>query len=423
MEVALSYGKTNLKVDLPEHVTTVIQPQDIPSLPEQNDALKAALRNPVGTPSLRDICQDIPTIGISVCDITRPVPTSRILPIVLNELKHVPPSKITIFIATGTHRSTNSDDLETILGKQILDSDYRIVCHDAFDAHNLEKIGNLTNGIPVLLNKQWLECQTKIAISLVQPHFFAGFSGGPKMVAPGLAGFKTIMELHSSDMINHRKAVWGITEGNPIHESIKEIAQMASIDFSIDVTTNKDQGITSVYAGNPLKTHRAACQFITSTSMRKVEHKFDIVVTSSGGYPADLNLYQSVKGMSAAAQVVKNRGSILCASECGEGIPDHGNYGQLLGSKSSPKELLAVINGAGHERLDQWQVQIQAKIQTLADVYLKSGGLSDEQILKAHITPIDNISDTVFQLLEKIGPEATICVLPEGPKIVPFVRD
>ena len=423
MKIDLAYGKTGLTIDLPGDQTSIIEPQFIPGLPDELGAIKTALRNPIGTSPLRKSIEPGQKVGISVCDITRPMPSKRILPVILNELKHIHPSNITIFIATGTHRKNTHSELFSMLGELPMTGGYNIVNHDAFSQANLTKVGVTKEHIPIFLNTDWIKTDFKITTGFVEPHFFAGFSGGPKMIAPGLAGFETIMKLHDSDMISNPNSKWGITHGNPIHDSIREIATLFPSDFTLDVTINKHHKITSVYAGEMFQVHKAACEFAHSTAMREVPEPFDIVVTTNSGYPLDMNLYQAVKGMSAAHQIVKKGGSIICAAECSDGIPDHGSYGEILKSQASPRSLLNMIETSGYQKHDQWQVQIQASIQMENDVYLKSGNLSTDQIIEAHFLPADDVSKKVSELLSEKYRNGTVCVLPEGPQTIPFLRE
>tara|TARA_B100001245_G_scaffold136295_1_gene101222 strand:+ start:82 stop:1377 length:1296 start_codon:yes stop_codon:yes gene_type:complete len=423
MKIDLAYGKTGLTIDLPGDQTSIIEPQFIPGLPDELGAIKTALRNPIGTSPLRKSIEPGQKVGISVCDITRPMPSKRILPVILNELKHVHPSNITIFIATGTHRKNTHSELFSMLGELPMTGGYNIVNHDAFSQANLTKVGVTKEHIPIFLNTDWIKTDFKITTGFVEPHFFAGFSGGPKMIAPGLAGFETIMKLHDSDMISNPNSKWGITHGNPIHDSIREIATLFPSDFTLDVTINKHHKITSVYAGEMFQVHKAACEFAHSTAMREVPEPFDIVVTTNSGYPLDMNLYQAVKGMSAAHQIVKKGGSIICAAECSDGIPDHGSYGEILKSQPSPQSLLNMIEASDYQKHDQWQVQIQASIQMENDVYLKSGNLSTDQIIEAHFLPADDVSKKVSELLSEKYRNGTVCVLPEGPQTIPFLRE
>ena len=241
------------------------------------------------------------------------------------------------------------------------------------------------------------------------------------MVAPGLAGFETIIGLHSARLIRDPKATWGVTKGNPIHEAIREVALRSGVDFSIDVTINRDHELTSVYAGELFAVHHAACDVARHAAMRKVHAPFDVVVTTNSGYPLDLNLYQSVKGMSAASQIVRDGGAIVCAAECSDGIPDNGAYKSILAAADGPQDLLDMINSPGYARHDQWQVQLQAQIQLKADVYLKSRYLTNEQIRAAHLKPIEDVTETTLELLKRSGPDSQLCVLPQGPQTIPYV--
>ncbi|MCY4578512.1 MAG: nickel-dependent lactate racemase [Chloroflexi bacterium] len=416
MKVRLAYGREGLEVELPDERTTVIEPTFVPGLPDAKGAILTALRNPIGTPPLRQIVEPTQSVAISVCDITRPMPSKTLLPLLLGELRHVPPENITILIATGTHRTNTEEELAEMLGEGVVDK-YRVVNHNGFDDDSPEKIGSTDSGIEVLLNRRWVESDIRITTGFVEPHFFAGFSGGPKMVAPGLAGFPTIMRLHDAAMIGHPNARFAITVGNPIHDAIREIARMSSVDFSVDVTINRDKRITSVYAGELFAVHKAACAVAQRLAMQPVSAPFDLVLTTNSGYPLDQNLYQAVKGMSAAAQVVREGGRIICAAECSEGVPEHGQYRDILALCGSPSEVLEMIQQTEYERHDQWQAQIQAQIQMKADVYLKSSCLTEQQVTDAHLTPVGRIEDTI----EDCGPDASICVLPEGPQTIPYI--
>ena len=422
MLVNLAYGRTGLEVKLPDDITTVIEPTYVPGLPDQEGAIRNALRNPLGGgPSLRRLVKPGQSVAISVCDVTRPMPSRTLLPVLLRELAHVPNDQVTIMIATGTHRPNTPEELDEMLGPDIAGS-YRVVNHSAFDAESLEYVGESSSGIPVWLNRTWLEADVRITTGFVEPHFFAGFSGGPKMVAPGLAGFDTIMQLHNAERIAHPMAVWGITHGNPIHDAVRDIAAMTGVHCSVDVTINRNRKITCVYAGDLFKVHEAACRSAKNSAMQEVDSPFDVVVTTNSGYPLDQNLYQAVKGMSAAAQIVKDGGTIVCAAECSDGIPDHGQYKKLLTMRDSPEALLDMILADDHNVHDQWQVQLQAQIQMRARVYLKSRHLTDEQVMEAHLTPIDSIEKTVADALRESGNGARVCVLPEGPQTIPYVE-
>ena len=420
MITKLDYGKDGINIELPDKITTIIEPTFLPGIPDRIGAIKNAIRNPIGTLPLKKLVKPNQTVGISVCDITRPMPTSTVLPVLLKELEHIPNEQITIFIATGTHRANTASELDLMLGINIRNK-YNIINHDAFNEKDLELAGKTSNNIPIWLNKKWINNDIKITTGFVEPHFFAGFSGGPKMIAPGLAGFKTIMGLHSSKMISNPNSTWGITFGNPIHDSIREIAKINKVDFSIDVSINRDHQITSIYAGELFTIHKACSDFVKHISMKPLSKRFPIILTSNSGYPLDLNLYQAVKGISAAAQVVEEKGSILCVAECKDGIPSHGKFKQILESRDTPEGLLEMINSDKYESHDQWQVQILAQIMTKANISFMSENIKDQDIISAHMNPITNLEKTLDEKIKEYGKGSEILVLPQGPQTIPYI--
>jgi lactate racemase len=420
MRLRLDYGKNGLEVELPQERVTVIEPVFRDALPDPGAALKAALRSPIGRPPLREMVQPGQKIAISVCDITRAQPRRETLTALFEEMPGVSPDDVTILIATGTHRTNNHAELESMLGPDIVKR-YRVVNHDSRDSTSLEYVGRTSSDVPVFINRAWLHADVRITTGFVEPHFFAGFSGGPKMVAPGLAGLDTVLVLHDARRIGHPNATWGVTEGNPIHDDVREIAKMVGVHFAVDVTLNRSQKITAVFAGNLFLEHRAACAAAKRDAMRAVNTPFDVVLTTNSGFPLDQNLYQAVKGMSAAAKVVKPGGTIVCAAECCDGLPSHGSYGQVLASQPSPERLLAMINTPGYSVPDQWQVQIQAQIQMKAKVQVKASGLDPDAIRAAHFQPIDDVTAAVCDAMRAAGPTATLCVLPQGPQTIPYL--
>ena len=420
MNVHLAYGRGRLSVDLPDDRTTVLEPSYVAGLPDEAAAIRRALRAPLGAPPLASLVGSDRTVAISVCDITRPMPSRTLLPVLLGELAHVPNERIVILIATGTHRANDRGELVEMLGEPVVDR-YRVVNHSAFDEAGLAYLGEVEPRVPVWINRHLLDADVRITTGFVEPHFFAGFSGGPKLVAPGLAGFRTTMRLHDAEMIASPNATWGVTEGNPIHDAIRRIAAHVGVHFSIDVAINRDRQITSVAAGEIFEVHRTMAARVKQSAMQAFAAPFDVVVTTNSGYPLDQNLYQTVKGLSAAAQVVKPGGAIVCAAECAEGLPAHGEYGDILAARDSPAALLEMIRAPGHNRHDQWEVQIQAQIQQRARVFLKADGLSPDAVRAAHLVPIDDVESTAREQLERVGPEARLCALPEGPQTIPYL--
>ncbi len=421
MRVRLDYGVEGLEVDLPDERVTVIAPVFRPAIPDPHEALISALRAPVGRPPLREQARAGQKVAISVCDITRAQPRREMLRALFDEMPAVRDGDVTILVATGTHRANTPDELEAMLGRDVLQR-YRVINHDSRDHTALQLVGTTSTGVPVRLNRQWIEADLRITTGFVEPHFFAGFSGGPKMVAPGLAGLETVLVLHDARHIGHPNATWGVTEGNPVHDDVREIARMTGVGFSIDVTLNRDQKITAVFAGDLFEEHRQACAAAKRDAMRAVDAPFDVVVTTNSGYPLDQNLYQAVKGMSAAAKVVKPGGTIVCAAECRDGLPAHGSYGRVLASRPSPEALLAMIHAPGYSQPDAWQVQIQAQVQLKARVIVKNSSLTRDALRAAHFEATDDVSEAVCDALRRAGPDATLCVLPQGPQTIPYLR-
>ncbi len=422
MKINLAYGKTGLEVELSDALdVTVIEPKFVPGLPDPEAALREALGAPIEAPPLRNVVKADDKVGIIFSDITRPTPNHVVLPTVLKELTHIPSENITLFNALGTHRPNTDEELRGMLGDTLVDR-YRIVQNNAFDPSTQVHMGTTSRGHEVWLNRELIECDVKILTGFIEPHFFAGFSGGGKAVMPGMAGQLTVLGNHDAGMVGDTKATWGVTKGNPIWEEVREVALKAGKIFLVNVTLNREKQITGVFAGDLDAAQAAGCAFVKETAMVPTPHPFDIVITTNSGYPLDLNLYQSVKGMSAAAQVVREGGAIIVAADCWDGIPDHGLYGQLLREADSPQALLDTVCAPGFLKQDQWQAQIQALIQLKADVYVRTDNLTTEQIEMALFQPSHSIEDTVTDLLGEHGSQASICVLPEGPQTIPYIQ-
>lgn len=422
MKIRLAYGKTDLEIELPDGANmAVVESECLAGLPDQANAVRDALRQPIASPPLKELVKASDRVGIVFSDITRPTPNHVLLPVLLSELDYVPDEQVILFNSTGTHRSNTRAELRGMLGDEIVDR-YRIVQNDASDRDSHVFVGTTATGNHIWIHREFVGCDARILTGCIEPHFFAGFSGGGKAVLPGLALLETVMRNHSAQNLDSPQACWGITNGNPLWEEVCEGAAMVKPTFLLNVTLNRDKLITGVFAGDFEQAHAQGCAFAKEKAMVSVPKPFDIVVTSNSGYPLDLNVYQSVKGMSAAAQVVKQGGSIVIAAACWDGIPDHGDYGKLLREAESLQSLLETIRTQGFQRHDMWQAYIQALICLKADVHLYSHNLSDEQIRGTLLKPCRDVGATVGGLLQKHGPGATICVLPAGPLTIPYVR-
>lgn len=420
MRLKLAYDKTGLWIELPADLdVTVVEPTFVPGLPDAASALRHALAAPIAAAPLRELVRPGERVGIIFSDITRPTPNRLILPVILDELSRVPGVEVTLFNALGTHRPNTDAELRAMLGDEIVER-YPIVQNNAFDPTTQVRVGVTSRGHETWLNADLMRCDLKVLTGFIEPHFFAGFSGGGKAIMPGMAGLRTVLGNHDARMIADPRATWGVTIGNPIWEEIQEVAQQAGRLFLVNVTLNREKQITGVFAGDLRQAHAAGCEFVRRSAMVAVPQPFDIVITTNSGYPLDLNLYQAVKGMSAASQVVRPGGAIIIAASCWDGIPDHGLYGKLLREAASPQQLLERISAPGFLEQDQWEAQIQAQIQLKAEVYVRSHNLTDEQITAALLRPCHRIEDTVEELLQRYGRRARICVLPEGPQTIPY---
>jgi len=419
MIVNLAYGQGHLAVELPEERTTVIEPLPQSPLTDERAAVFAALARPIHARPLRDSLKPGQKVCILFTDITRATPNDRLIPWLLDYLSFVRREHITLLNQTGTHRVNSRAELEKMLTPEVV-ACYRVLNHDCEDETGLIQLGTTRDGTPALLNRHAVEADLRIVTGFIEPHFFAGFSGGPKGLMPGVAGLETVMSNHGARNIADPNATFGVLEGNPIWEEIRDIALRCGPSFLLNVSLDERRRITGVFAGDLLAAHRVGCDFVKRSAMRRCEAHFDIVITTNSGYPLDQNLYQGMKGMSAGARIIKPGGTLILAAECREGTPPNSPFDQLLRSADSPEELLARLATPGFQRPEQWQVQLQILVQRKANVLLRSS-LSDEAVRAAHLIPCHDISATVTELLVKLGSDARVAVLPQGPLNIPYL--
>lgn len=418
MRVNLAYGEGYLPVELPDG-TTVIEPSHTAAVPDERSAVLTALQQPEGCEPLHHWIKAGDRVCIVFTDLTRATPNHRIIPWLLEHLADVPVENITLLNALGTHRPNTPAELEKLLTPAVVKK-YRVVNHEAENPEALVQLGETHDGSPALLNRHLVEADVRIITGFIEPHFFAGFSGGPKGIMPGVAGLRTVMSNHNAEMIGHPKSAFGITTGNPIWEEMRDIALRVGPSFLLNVALNEKREITGVFAGDMLQAHGRGIEFVRKSAMQKVKAPFDIVVTTNSGYPLDLNLYQGAKGMSAAARIVQESGTIILAAECREGVPANSPLDKLLRSAGSPAEILTMLATAGFVRPEQWQAQIQALIQRKAEVLVYSS-LTPEIIRAAHLVPCHDIGAAVADRVRRIGPGARVAVLPQGPLTIPYL--
>ena len=420
MKVALAYGQGHLEVDLPDN-TTVLRPRTQPGLSDERAALLAALESPIGCAPLRESLKPGAKVCIIFPDITRAMPNERILPWLLDYLHAhgVRDEQIVLLNSTGTHRPNTPAELDVMLG-QAITARYRVVNHYCEHEDDLVPFGTTRSGAPALINRHAAEADVRILTGFIEPHFFAGFSGGPKALMPGVAGLKTIISNHGAANIGSPKATFGINEGNPIWDEMMEIALRVGPSFLLNVSLNEEKRITGWFAGDLRAAHRRGREFVRDSAMSPVDAPFDVVVTTNSGYPLDMNLYQGVKGMSAAAVIIKPGGTIILAAECREGMPLGSPFDKLLRSVQSPAELLARIATPGFEWPEQWQAHIQALIQSRARVLLHSA-MPEEFVRAALLEPCPDIGAAVRAAVARIGPNARVAALPWGPLTIPYI--
>ena len=418
MTVNLAYGSGHLPIEVPDDRTTVIEPTHIDGLADEKESVINALQKPIGSQSLLDRISPATKICIAFTDLTRATPNDRIIPWLLEHLGG-PNDNITLLNQLGTHRPNTREELETMLTPEVV-ANYRVLNHEPENPEALVQVGTTADGTPALLNRHIVEADLRIITGFIEPHFFAGFSGGVKGIMPGCAGLETVMSNHGAKNIGDPQATFGVTEGNPLWEELRDIALKTGPSFLLNVTLNEQRDITNVFAGDIIEAHKTGCVFVKKSAMQPVEQPFDIVVTTNSGYPLDLNLYQGVKGMSAGARVLKEGGTLILAAECREGVPDGSPLDDLLRSADSIEEILAMLSTPGFVRPEQWQAQIQALVQRRAEVLVHC--MLDNDTLEAcHLAPCADINAEVAKRLAKFGPDARVAVLPQGPLTIPYL--
>ncbi|MCP5095208.1 MAG: nickel-dependent lactate racemase [Chloroflexi bacterium] len=420
MESHLQYGHHGLDIQLPFNHVTELRPQFVPGIADEHEGFETAVRSPINSPPLADQIHADDTVAVVIADITRPLPSDRLLKWLFAELDHVPAKNFRIIIGTGSHRATTAAEIEQIVGKEIA-TNYHIVDHTAYDYDELTIVGYTTDKqIPLHLNKAYVNADRRIVIGFIEPHFMAGFSGGYKGIFPAVAGIRAIMHYHRAEAIGHPKSTWGVLDGNPTQAQIRQYGSVIPLDFCINVTLNHQRQITRFFCGDPLAAHDQGCAFVRETAMVACERPFPIVITSNSGYPLDQNLYQTVKGMCAAAEVVQDDGLIITAARCNDGFPSHGNFTKLLLDHDSPQSLLDTIFTPGFHMLDQWQVQKLAQVQLKAQVALYSE-LPPTEVARVRIEPIADINALLQEKCMALGKDVPVAILPEGPMTIPYL--
>jgi nickel-dependent lactate racemase len=411
LQVNLAYGRSGATVQVPDDAD-VILPRQLAALPDQQGAVRQAVAT-----HLVDEVGERSRVVVVFPDLTRPMPNRTVLPPLLAVLEErgVPDANITLLCATGTHRQATRFEMEELVGPDVV-ARYQIVDHDSgSDEHVV--VGEV-DGAAIRLQRHYVEADVRIITGFVEPHFFAGFSGGPKAVCPGLAATETILEAHHPSRIADPRATFVTRVGNPVHDFVRAAVALAPPHLSVDVAINQERQVTAVFAGPMGETHDAACAFVEKAAVQQVGAPFDVVVSTNGGHPLDRNLYQAVKGMAAAERILRPGGVIVMAAACGDGVPDDGAFARLLEAAATPDDL---VRATGGPRLDLWQAQVLGRVLQRAEVQLFSDGLSAPTTRGALLQPIDDLSDAVSAALARRGAASRVAVLPEGPLTVATV--
>ncbi len=418
MRIELAFGKSGLAVDLPEgYHYQVLEARSATPLEDAAGAIEEGLRQPIASPPLMELARGKRSAAISVCDITRPAPNRQTLPPVLRTLESagLPPEKITILIATGLHRPATSQEIGEIVGPEIA-ARYRVENHNARALAEHRHLGATAAGTPVYIDERFVSADLRITLGFIEPHLMLGYSGGRKLIVPGLAAQETIKVIHSPKFMREPLAVEGSIEHNPLHKELVEIARMAQHDFMLDVALARDRRIAAVFAGSPIEAHRAGVTFVSRVMLETLDQPVDAVLTTAAGYPLDLTYYQSLKGVTAAQHIVKRGGRILLAAGCQEG-PGAPEFSRMLKQYPSDRQFLDAITSAPVV-VDQWQLEKLALVTAKAEVLFYVPGLPADYYPTLWGRAFTSPHDAVGALLSGLPANSRVAVIPEGPYVL-----
>ncbi len=425
MELTLRYGKQGLAVRLPDdNVAEVLHLNEVPTLSDPPAAAQKACHSPIGTPPLTELARGRKDACIVISDITRPVPNRVLVSPILKALHTagLDADHIVILVATGLHRAATDRELREMLGADIVDGGYHIHSHIAHDRDSHHHLGRTSRGTEIWIDYRYLEADLRILVSLVEPHVFAGYSGGRKAICPGISGAQTIMGFHSPAMIEAPRAIAGNIANNECDQEAHAVAKLAGrADFTVNCTLNEQRELTGIFAGDFFQAPLAAMELAEKQSKVIIEAPVDIAVTTNAGYPLDLTFYQSPKGISAAAAIVRPGGTIIIAQENAEGIGNT-EFAELMLRVDNPHEFVQKALETGQNQIDQWGLHQLEKTLRHHQVYNCSAGLAPEVQKQLFVEPISSVEEGVARALAEHGSQATIAVIPEGPYVMPCVR-
>lgn len=419
MQYELAYGRGKLAVEIPEkNVVKVLEIHPVAPLEHPQEEVRRRILKPTGTPPLVEIATGKKSACIVISDITRPVPNKTILPPILQTLENagLEPSNIIILVGTGLHRASTPEEKLEMLGETILNR-YPVRDHDAKNQNEHDFLGESSAGVPIWIDRRYLDADIKILTGLIEPHFMAGYSGGRKSICPAIAGAETILTWHSPRFLEHDNAKYGCMDDNPVHTELMEIAQKTTCDFIVNVVLDHLRNILCVVAGEMDAAHREGVDFARKIVSDSLSEPVDIVVTSSAGYPLDKTWYQSVKGVVGAIEIVKPGGTIILASACDEGFGSK-EFEEIAQKFDSIDAFMEAICSNAFRQVDQWQVEELAKALKKAKVRVVSDGLTQRQLADFFVEPSPSVEQAVADALRQYGDDATIAVIPDGPYVL-----
>lgn len=421
MRIKLDYGRTGLWVDLPDHTQGPLKIQPAPPLENPAQAIEAAIANPIGTRPLAELARGKKSACIVICDITRPVPNKLILPPLLKTLEAsgIPRDKICILIATGLHRPNEGAELEEMVGPDIMQN-YRIENHFGKRLEEHIYLGESPRGVPMWIDQRYMEAELKITTGLIEPHLMAGYSGGRKVICPGIVALETVKIWHGPKFLENPNADCGILDGNPVHEENTYIAKQAGCDFIVNVCLDGDRNVTWAGAGDMVVAWMEGVLFCEQVVKAKLPEPVDIVITSSAGYPLDTTWYQAVKGLTGALPIVKKGGTIILAASLSEGIGSP-EFQHLIKDNPDLDVFIQRIMGKDYFVMDQWQLEELAKVLRQCRVKVVSDGLSPELLKQCHVEPAATVESAVAECLQQYGANASLAVIPKGPYVMPVL--
>jgi nickel-dependent lactate racemase len=422
MRITLDYGRTGLEVDLPDdRIVGPLAIRPAPPLPDAAAALESALVNPVGTRPLAELARGKRNACILVCDITRPVPNKLILPPILHALETAGIARrdILILIATGLHRPNEGAELDELLGADIA-ARYRVENHHGKIREEHDFLGTTPNNVPVWLDARYVRADLKITTGLIEPHLMAGYSGGRKVICPGIAGLDTVRVWHGPRFLEHPKADCGIVQGNPVHAENTRIALMAGCDFIVNVCLDEERRVTWLGAGDMIKAWEEGVRFVENVVKVAIPKAVDVVVTSCAGYPLDTTWYQAVKGLTGALPIVKQGGTIVLAASLSEGLGSP-EFQRVLAENPDLTAFKQRILGSDYFVMDQWQLEELAKVVARCRVKVVSQGLPADMLRRCHVDAASTVEQAVADCVTEYGPSTQVAVIPKGPYVLPYV--